>query len=62
MTNEYKITMKNESGDIVGEVDYSGKSIKFTGNFEASAKIFFNCVRGFMEEDSGESWKNEGGG
>ena len=41
-------------GEVVGVLDLNGPEIKFTGNADASAKVFFECVgKYFANSESG---------
>lgn len=38
----YRITFSSEEGEEIGRLEFIGKEIKFTGNTDEAAKVFFN--------------------
>ena len=40
----YNVTFNRDDGERVGELDFNGPEMKFTGNAEESAKIFFDWI------------------
>jgi hypothetical protein len=40
----YNITFYRDGGEKAGELDFNGPEMKFTGNAEESAKVFFNWI------------------
>lgn len=42
--NNYNVTFHGKDGQNIGVLDFNGPEMKFTGNAEESAKVFFDLI------------------
>ena len=48
--SEHRIIFSSDNGDVIGELNWITGELKFTGDIKNSARVFFNCLKVYIDK------------
>ena len=46
---EYRVLFSDDKSKVVGELNWSTSELKFTGKIKNSARVFFDCLKPYVD-------------